>query len=70
MTTIAVSTGLVTTINVFVVKPSNQQKLLDILASATETAVRDMPGFIAAALQSQSRRNESLGVSLCPVNLP
>jgi quinol monooxygenase YgiN len=50
MPTIAESTGLVTIINVFVVEPSNQQKLLDILARATETAVRDMPGFVSAAL--------------------
>lgn len=50
MPTIAESTALVTIINVFVVEPSNQQKLLDILARATETAVRDMPGFVSAAL--------------------
>jgi quinol monooxygenase YgiN len=50
MPTIAASTGLVTTINVFVVEPSNQQHLLDILSRATETAVRDMPGFVSAAL--------------------
>ncbi len=50
MPTIAESTGLATIINVFVVEPSNQQKLLDILARATETAVRDMPGFVSAAL--------------------
>ncbi|WP_432726685.1 antibiotic biosynthesis monooxygenase family protein [Variovorax sp. W6] len=50
MTTIAENTGLVTFINVFTVEPSNQQKLLDILARATETSVRDVPGFISAAL--------------------
>jgi quinol monooxygenase YgiN len=32
------------------VEPSNQQKLLDILARATDTSVRDVPGFISAAL--------------------
>lgn len=50
MPTIAESTGLVTVINVFVVEPSNQQKLIDILAHATQTSVRDMPGFVSAAL--------------------
>ncbi len=50
MTTIAENTGLVTLINVFTVESSNQQKLLDILARATDTSVRDAPGFISAAL--------------------
>jgi len=31
-------------------RPSNQQKLLDILARATDTSVRDVPGFISAEL--------------------
>ena len=50
MPTITESTGLVTVINVFAVEASNQQKLLDILARATEMSVRDMPGFVSAAL--------------------
>ncbi len=50
MTTIAENTGVITLINVFTVEPSNQQKLLDILARATDTSVRDVPGFISAAL--------------------
>ena len=50
MTTIAENTGLVTFINVFTVEPSNQQELLDLLARATDASVRDMPGFISAAL--------------------
>ncbi len=50
MTTIAENTGVVTLINVFTVEPSNQQKLVDILARATDTSVRDVPGFISAAL--------------------
>jgi quinol monooxygenase YgiN len=43
--------GVTTLINVFTVEPSNQQKLVDILARATETSVRDVPGFISAALR-------------------
>jgi quinol monooxygenase YgiN len=50
MTTIAENTSLVTLINVFTVDPSNQQALLDILAHATDTSVRDVPGFVSAAL--------------------
>jgi quinol monooxygenase YgiN len=50
MTTIAENAGLVTLINLFTVEPSNQQKLLDILARATDTSVRHAPGFISAAL--------------------
>ena len=50
MTTIAENAGLVTFINVFTVDPSNQQELLDVLAHATQTSVREVPGFISAAL--------------------
>ncbi|RSZ29791.1 MULTISPECIES: antibiotic biosynthesis monooxygenase family protein [unclassified Variovorax] len=50
MTTIAENADLVTLINVFTVEPSNQQQLLDILARATDTSVRDVQGFISAAL--------------------
>ena len=50
MTTIAENTELVTLINIFTVEPANQQKLLDVLALATDTSVRDVPGFISAAL--------------------
>ena len=50
MTTIAENAGLVTFINVFTVEPSNQQELLDLLARASDTSVRDVPGFISAAL--------------------
>jgi len=50
MTTIAENSGLVTAINVFTVDPSNQQRLLDLLARMTETSVRNLPGFVSAAL--------------------
>ena len=39
MTTISKSNKLVTLINVFTVKPANQQQLVDLLARATETSV-------------------------------
>ena len=50
MTTISKSNKLVTIINVFTVEPANQQQLLDLLARATETFVRHMPGLISANL--------------------
>jgi len=50
MTTIAENSGFVTSINVFTVDPSNQQRLLDLLERMTETSVRDLPGFVSAAL--------------------
>jgi quinol monooxygenase YgiN len=50
MMTIAATVSSITLINVFTVEPSNQQKLLDILARATDSTVRHVPGFISAAL--------------------
>ena len=50
MTTITLSRKLVTLINVFTVKPDNQQQLLELLAHATETSVRRAPGFISSSL--------------------
>ena len=50
MATISKSSGLVTLINVFTVEPGRQQQLLDLLALATETSVRHVPGFVSAAL--------------------
>jgi quinol monooxygenase YgiN len=50
MTTISSSRKLVTLINMFTVEPANQQRLLDLLARATETSVQHAPGFISASL--------------------
>ena len=50
MTIISKSNRLVTLINIFTVEPANQQQLLDLLARATDTAVRHAPGFISAKL--------------------
>ncbi len=49
MTTISSSRKLLTLINVFTVEPANQQRLLELLARATETSVRQ-PGFISSSL--------------------
>lgn len=50
MTIISKSNKLVTFINIFTVEPANQHQLLDLLARATDTAVRHAPGFISASL--------------------
>ena len=50
MTIISKGNKLVTLINIFTVEPANQQQLLDLLARATDTAVRQAPGFISASL--------------------
>jgi quinol monooxygenase YgiN len=50
MTTISPNRKLVALINVFTVEPRNQQKLIELLARATETSVRHAPGFISASL--------------------
>jgi quinol monooxygenase YgiN len=50
MTTISLNAKLVTLINVFSVDPENQQRLLELLARATETSVRHAPGFVSSSL--------------------
>jgi quinol monooxygenase YgiN len=44
------TTKTVTLINVFLVEPENQTRLIDLLTKATETSVRYAPGFISATL--------------------
>ncbi len=50
MTTISKGDKLVTLINVFTVAPSDQRRLVELLALATEKSVRHARGFISAAL--------------------
>src|SRR5437763_14221781 len=47
---ISTKSSVVTLINVFTVDPTNQQRLVELLARATETSVRHAPGFISASL--------------------
>jgi quinol monooxygenase YgiN len=49
MTTISKHNRFITLINVFLVEPSQQQQLLELLVQATEV-VRLAPGFISASL--------------------
>ena len=39
-----------TVVNVFTVAPNRQMRLVDLLTRATESSVRHVPGFVAAAL--------------------
>ena len=50
MTTISEEAGLLTLINVFTVSPENQDRLVDLLAQATDATVRHAKGFVSAAL--------------------
>jgi antibiotic biosynthesis monooxygenase (ABM) superfamily enzyme len=47
-TIISQDEDLVTLINVFKVKPENQQNLVDMLVEATEEVMEKLPGFISA----------------------
>lgn len=50
MSTISVTKdkNMVTLINVFTVKPENQQELIDVLVEADRTVIKKLPGYISA----------------------
>ena len=50
MTTISTERDVVTLFNVFTVKPEEQQRLVDVLAEATESVMKGLPGFVSANL--------------------
>jgi quinol monooxygenase YgiN len=50
MTTISKHNKFLTFINVFTVEPSNQQQLVELLTLATQSSVRNIPGFISSSL--------------------
>jgi quinol monooxygenase YgiN len=50
VTTISKNAKLVTFINVFTVEPTNQQRVVELLADVTARFVRHAPGFVAASL--------------------
>ena len=52
MTTIKVNKNIVTSINVFTVDPSKQQKLTDILVEAAEQVWNLQDGFISATIHN------------------
>ncbi len=47
MTTISKDNKVVTLVNVFTVEPENQQKLVDLLAEATEKTIKNASGFVS-----------------------
>jgi quinol monooxygenase YgiN len=48
MTTITKANDVVTLINVFTVEPEQQQRLVELLVTATETVMNKQPGFVSA----------------------
>ncbi len=50
MITISKDAELITFINVFIVEPANQQRLVDLLTQVTDTSVRRAAGFVSSAL--------------------
>lgn len=48
MVTISKDNKIITLVNVFTVKPENQQKLIELLIEATEKTMKVMPGFVSA----------------------
>ena len=61
MTNISKDAKLATFINVFTVEPTNQQRLVELLARVTDTSVRHAPDFISSAVhRSLDGRGPSL----------
>jgi len=50
MVTIRKGRDVLTLVNVFTVKPENQQKLVDMLVEATDKTMKKLPGFISASI--------------------
>ena len=48
MTTITKANDVATLINVFTVEPEHQQRLVDLLVTATEAVMSQQPGFVSA----------------------
>ncbi|WP_336773387.1 antibiotic biosynthesis monooxygenase [Paenibacillus sp. MMO-58] len=50
MTHISAEQSVLAFINVFTVNPENQDRLVELLTSATDVSVRYAPGFISSSL--------------------
>lgn len=49
MATITAGRKIMTLINVFTVKPENQQRLIDVLVEADQSVIKTLPGYISAS---------------------
>jgi len=50
MVTIRKGRDVLTLVNVFSVRPENQQKLVDMLVEATDKTMKKLPGFLSASI--------------------
>jgi quinol monooxygenase YgiN len=50
MVTISQDNDVVTLINVFTVAPEDQQRLVEVLADATQAVMKEQPGFVSASI--------------------
>src|SRR5580765_8416844 len=50
MATIASGSDVLTLVNVFTVKPEDQQQLVQLLIDATEQTMKHLPGFVSASI--------------------
>lgn len=54
MVEISTANSCATLINVFTVDPANQDKLVDMLVTATEQTMSHIPGFISASIHKSA----------------
>jgi hypothetical protein len=54
MASITTENRVATLINVFTVSPNDQQRLVDLLTSATERTIRHLPGFVSASIHKST----------------
>ena len=64
MPEIRANEGVVTQINVFTVKPENQQHLVDVLIAAANS-VKDMPGWMSASLHKSLDGTKVVNYAQC-----
>ena len=50
MSTIAKGRDVMTLVNVFTVKPGDQNRLVQLLVDATEQTMKGLPGFVSASI--------------------
>lgn len=58
MATIARDADLVTLVNVFTVKPDDQERLATLLVEATEKTMQHVPGFVSASIHKSFDRTK------------